>query len=337
MAMWGRLTLTDDWNTGEQGHHPLQSPPHSSELPAVYGLAGDKPFVVGRGVGAALRLNKLVAWTSSTHFSLRHAGGATYLRDTSSNGTWLNGKRLQRDEDVVVADGDSIQMAALEGAKGNETEHRQVLFEFGGARAEAHRAGASPAKRARAASDAGCDTEPGLKQQRVRSPAGAASPSVEAELRARLARAEAQLAERRAPAPAPPDDGGRSAAEGAVLPAELRRVEEAAARDLAELREALERARAGEAAHEARNGELLLERAQLVSEGRAQAEALAAAEARREQATAEADAARAAAAEAEGRLAAEQAARAQLVSRHGALCAGLRALSDEYPAPRHER
>lgn len=51
---------------------------------------------------------------SRDHFELRSdSGGTTRLIDHSTNGTWLNGRRVERGEPVKLADGDRIEVGEL--------------------------------------------------------------------------------------------------------------------------------------------------------------------------------------------------------------------------------
>jgi anti-anti-sigma factor len=65
-------------------------------------------FVIGRGPDSQLKVGS--ATVSRSHAAIERRGGRLYLRDlTSTNGTFLNGRRL-RDRPVEIRDGDVIQV-----------------------------------------------------------------------------------------------------------------------------------------------------------------------------------------------------------------------------------
>ena len=118
---WGLLKLTS-WDI------PKDTPPlHEEALPLKVRLSGDAELFIGRNTKAVLRLNKQLLWVSNKHFSIRHdsSSSQTFLRDLSSNGTWINGARISKEEDHALKPGDLIELAAEEGM-----EHRQVVFKF---------------------------------------------------------------------------------------------------------------------------------------------------------------------------------------------------------------
>jgi hypothetical protein len=91
-------------------------------------LSGERPFLVGRSNQAALRVSKELMWVSNKHFALERDGatGRVQLRDTSSNGTWVNDEQVPRDTPYPLQPGDQIMLAAEEGPG----EKRQVTFRF---------------------------------------------------------------------------------------------------------------------------------------------------------------------------------------------------------------
>ena len=118
-AAWGVLSL-HSWEP--RGQHPL-----APEQPKSVRLCGDADLVIGRSSTSILRLHKSLVWASNKHFTLAlqaQAGGGV-VRDCSSNGTWINGERLDKQHPRPLRSGDLVELAAEEG-----TEHRQVTFTF---------------------------------------------------------------------------------------------------------------------------------------------------------------------------------------------------------------
>jgi len=120
---WGRLTLLlDQCHTGDKGH------PLAKGQPSEVCLSGRKVLVIGRCSESVLRVSRALAWISNKHFQLEiDDSGGILLRDTSSNGTWVNGERAVKDVPRVLCAGDEIELAASEGEPG---EHRQVFLRF---------------------------------------------------------------------------------------------------------------------------------------------------------------------------------------------------------------
>jgi DNA repair exonuclease SbcCD ATPase subunit len=74
-----------------------------------------------------MRVSKALVWISNKHFVLEpDSHGGVKLRDTSSNGTWVNSERVVKDVPRSLATGDTIELAAEE----QPGEHRQVFFQF---------------------------------------------------------------------------------------------------------------------------------------------------------------------------------------------------------------
>lgn len=117
--LWGQLRLTG-WEP--KGQHPL-----ASEQPNSAKLMGNGELIVGRNAQSVLRLHKSLVWCSNKHFVLQRDSqtGQVTVRDTSSNGTWVNGERVDKQVARVLKHGDHIELAAEEG-----TEFRQVTFTF---------------------------------------------------------------------------------------------------------------------------------------------------------------------------------------------------------------
>ena len=142
---WGQLRLTS-WEP--KGQHPLVD-----HHPNAVKLTGDAELIVGRNSQSVLRLHKSLVWCSNKHFVVKRDSetAAITLRDTSSNGTWVNGERVDKEKGRVLQYGDLIELAAEEG-----TEHRQVTFAFdsrsGAAKGGALRSGEPLQKRPRISS-----------------------------------------------------------------------------------------------------------------------------------------------------------------------------------------
>ena len=114
---WGVLSL-HSWEP--RGQHPL-----APEQPKSVRLRGDAELVIGRSSASLLRLHKSLVWASNKHFTLARGAGSDcgVVRDCSSNGTWINGERLDKQQPRPLRSGDLVELAAEEG-----TEHRQVTF-----------------------------------------------------------------------------------------------------------------------------------------------------------------------------------------------------------------
>ena len=86
-----------------------------------------------------MRIHKSVTWVSNRHFALElNEDDDPHVIDTSTNGTWLNNDRLEPRVKRKLKPGDSIQLAAEEfdggSTAGSDHPHRQIVFEFEGAR-----------------------------------------------------------------------------------------------------------------------------------------------------------------------------------------------------------
>jgi pSer/pThr/pTyr-binding forkhead associated (FHA) protein len=69
-------------------------------------------IVMGRDPSSKIQLNGV--GISREHFALINKDGAVFLQDLSSNGTWLNGKQLIRQNLEPVQDGDVIGIPGYE-------------------------------------------------------------------------------------------------------------------------------------------------------------------------------------------------------------------------------
>lgn len=71
-------------------------------------LAADSPIVLGRGPDSPL----LLAGTgiSRDHVRLHCEGEIIWVTDLSSNGTWINGRRLTRGQAYALKTGDAVQV-----------------------------------------------------------------------------------------------------------------------------------------------------------------------------------------------------------------------------------
>ena len=117
---FGKIVL-GQYDTGGKGF-PLANGQGREVL-----LIGSKPLVVGRSSESVLRVSKALVWISNKHFVLEpDSHGGVKLRDTSSNGTWVNSERVVKDVPRSLASGDTIELAAEE----QPGEHRQVFFQF---------------------------------------------------------------------------------------------------------------------------------------------------------------------------------------------------------------
>ena len=142
---WGSLLLAS-WETANN-EHPLPQ-----DAARKVALAGADDVIVGRNSKALLKLSKAMIWVSNKHFTLRHdeQAGKTWLRDLSSNGTWVNKRRVRKETDHPLHPGDVIELAAEDG------RHQQLTFKFladgGGKGGDGDSAGdesAQPAKKQR--------------------------------------------------------------------------------------------------------------------------------------------------------------------------------------------
>ena len=120
-APWGHLKL-HTWDTAN-GSHPLAD----GVARSVALFPDNEDLIVGRNTKAVLRLSKQLVWVSNKHFAIRRdeASGRARLRDLSSNGTWVNGERITREEERLLKPGDIIELAAIEG-----DAHHQVCIKF---------------------------------------------------------------------------------------------------------------------------------------------------------------------------------------------------------------
>ena len=117
---FGKIVL-GQYDTGGKGF-PLATGQGREVL-----LIGSKPLVVGRSSESVMRVSKALVWISNKHFVLEpDSHGGVKLRDTSSNGTWVNSERVVKDVPRSLATGDTIELAAEE----QPGEHRQVFFQF---------------------------------------------------------------------------------------------------------------------------------------------------------------------------------------------------------------
>lgn len=263
VASWGKLSLTS-FETGEKGH------PLAKNQPSEVSLSGPSRMVVGRWSDSIIRISKSLVWISNKHFALeRDQSNKVWLRDTSSNGTWINGDRAIRDAPTLLRPGDAIQLAAEE----EPGQHRQVIFTFelpqqmppqsspgkpplghsspAAAPPQAVEVHPHSAKRQRMSST-GSEVTETLENSLRAQPGAAAEVAVSsspeaafadlAALRARAERAEAELAAERDARTA---ECIRSRMEASdVLGEELRRSEDVWAAEHARLNEALAAARA---------------------------------------------------------------------------------------------
>ena len=161
---WGELEMV--------GHS------HVRTLQPILNLPPNKPSLisasevrVGRAKGCWLRLSQKLTWVSNEHVSIgRHPTRHAYVRDTSSNGTWLNGVRLPKGEMRALRCCDDITCCASAETPEGETELR-ISFRFhcyGDAGREC-----SNHSRAAAADD---EEETGVVSRRLRMPARPANP-----------------------------------------------------------------------------------------------------------------------------------------------------------------
>ena len=161
---WGELEMV--------GHS------HVRTLQPILNLPPNKPSLisasevrVGRAKGCWLRLSQKLTWVSNEHVSIgRHPTRHAYVRDTSSNGTWLNGVRLPKGEMRALRCCDDITCCASAETPEGETELR-ISFRFH-CYGDAGR-GCSNHSRAAAADD---EEETGVVSRRLRMPARPANP-----------------------------------------------------------------------------------------------------------------------------------------------------------------
>ncbi len=78
----------------------------------VVSIPADRPLRIGREQGAGV-LTLTSSSVSRTHCELFIQNGRMIVRDLgSSNGTWLNGKRLESNRDASVKPGDRLEIGS---------------------------------------------------------------------------------------------------------------------------------------------------------------------------------------------------------------------------------
>lgn len=71
-------------------------------------LGADSPVVLGRGPDSPLMLAG--TGISRDHVRLHCEGEVVWVTDLSSNGTWINGRRLTRGQSYALKAGDAVQL-----------------------------------------------------------------------------------------------------------------------------------------------------------------------------------------------------------------------------------
>ena len=96
----GLLARLRQWRLGER-IAGAGVPPEGLRLPLE--LVGDRPLVLGRGRQCDLVVRHDTV--SRCHAEIRRAGGGCYVSDLgSSNGTWIDGRRVRREQRVRRGD-----------------------------------------------------------------------------------------------------------------------------------------------------------------------------------------------------------------------------------------
>jgi predicted component of type VI protein secretion system len=81
---------------------------HSDGVEQRVRLGADSPIVLGRGPDSPLMLAG--TGISRDHVRLHCEGEVVWVTDLSSNGTWINGRRLTRGQSYALKAGDAVQL-----------------------------------------------------------------------------------------------------------------------------------------------------------------------------------------------------------------------------------
>lgn len=138
-VLWGKLVGRNPLpQAGLQLDSLLETPQQQPET--IHVLRCTKSYMVGRSRKSDIRIghNAPMPYISSQHFKLCHAirwpspqacgGGSSerapfleaLLEDLSQNGTFINGKQLGRGKQIVLQDGDKVELVFPE-------DHRQTV------------------------------------------------------------------------------------------------------------------------------------------------------------------------------------------------------------------